>query len=131
MIVRVKPLQLHFMTRVLLLLCHVITIVYSLAGTAVDTIRNKKDSIKFRPGLPSDESLISFTMSRNLMNPLNIDYKRFLVAMDTNREGEGLLVGWVQIRPLGSGSTSLLWEPNKYDSSPRSVNADSISRQEI
>jgi len=76
------------------------------------TAFNKAD-IKFRSGSKLDELQISLTMAKNLMNPLGIDSKNFVVAIDsTNRK----LMGWAQIRPIGQK----IRDPDVYNAQPGS-----------
>ena len=72
--------------------------------------------LQIRPGRSSDEFAIAATMARNLMNPLSIDHRNFLVA-----EEGGERVGFAQLRPLG-GATSLV-DPATYDAPPGSGSA--------
>ncbi len=51
-------------------------------------------------------------MARELMNPLGIDSKRFIVAV--NPENTKELYGWAQLRPIGPA----IVDPNEFDAGP-------------
>jgi len=53
-------------------------------------------------------------MAKELMNPLGISYKNFVVAEDV---ATGDRVGWAQIRSLGPAGT----DPSTFDSAPGSI----------
>ena len=53
------------------------------------------DDVIFRQGRKEDEWLITKTMMKSLMNPLNIDARRFVVAEEKKK-----VIGWAQLRPL-------------------------------
>ena len=74
----------------------------------------EEGEVRFRCGRSDDEPTIAFTMAKELMNPLGISYKNFVVAEDIQT---GDRVGWAQIRPLGSSGT----DPSRYNSSPGSI----------
>ena len=85
--------------------------------TCINTVNSwntQSPEITFRPGMKSDEIRISVTMAKNLMNPLNIDSKRFLVAVDPMNDKK--LYGWAQLRPIGSNRV----DPDRFDSAPGS-----------
>lgn len=75
---------------------------------------NGNQDVRFRCGRSDDEPTIAFTMAKELMNPLGISYKNFVVAEDIQT---GDRVGWAQIRPLGSSGT----DPSRYNTSPGSI----------
>jgi N-acetylglutamate synthase-like GNAT family acetyltransferase len=74
----------------------------------------EEGEVRFRNGRSDDEPTIAFTMAKELMNPLGISYKNFVVAEDIQ---SGDRVGWAQIRPLGSSGT----DSSRYNSSPGSI----------
>jgi len=78
----------------------------------------QNEDIAFRQGVPSDELQISLTMTRNLMNPLGINSKRFLVAVNSKNDKE--LYGWAQLRSIGGRSSQLIRDPSVYNSLPGS-----------
>ena len=75
-------------------------------------------SVSYRTGQKADEWTISTTMAKQLMNPLGIDASNFVVATDP--KDNNALVGWAQIRPLGSSLTN----PNQYNAPPGSYSTD-------
>ena len=76
-------------------------------------------AVRFRCGRSEDEPVISFTMAKELMNPLGISHKNFVVAEDTVT---GNRVGWAQIRSLGPAGV----DPSEFDSPPGSMIPTSI-----
>ena len=58
-------------------------------------------------------------MAKELMNPLGISYKNFVVVEDV---ATGDRVGWAQIRSLGPAGT----DPSTFDSAPGSISADNV-----
>ena len=80
------------------------------------SVADGKDDTQWalRNGTKSDQLAISLTMTRNLMNPLGIDSKRFIVAVNSNNDGE--LYGWAQLRPIG-GSEQKAAEKEQQQSS--------------
>mmetsp|Transcript_17287 Transcript_17287/g.25544 ORF Transcript_17287/g.25544 Transcript_17287/m.25544 type:complete len:245 (-) Transcript_17287:213-947(-) len=70
---------------------------------------------QYRPGERRDEWTIRTTLAKELMNPLGIDSRQFLVA-----EEEQQLLGWAQIRPLGTGKS----DPSKFNAAPGSYDAE-------
>lgn len=79
----------------------------------------EEGKVRFRCGRSDDEPTIAFTMAKELMNPLGISYKNFVVAEDIQT---GDRVGWAQIRPLGSSGT----DPLRYNSPPGSISTTTI-----
>ena len=65
------------------------------------------DNVNFREGRKEDEWLISTTMMKSLMNPLNIDARRFVVAEDKEKQA---VMGWAQLRPLQIKENDDGWE---------------------
>lgn len=82
-------------------------------------------TIRFRQGISSDEWQISTTMAREFMNPLGIQSKRFIVAV--NPQDDGDLLGWAQLKPLGTKSR----DPNQYDAAPGSFSMEREIEEEI
>jgi len=82
-------------------------------------------SVKFRPGKSRDELEIKITMTRNLMNPLNLDSKRFIVAVDPSNDSQ--IYGWAQLRPIGFN----LQNAQEYDALPGSGSVESDIEEEI
>jgi N-acetylglutamate synthase-like GNAT family acetyltransferase len=80
----------------------------------------EEGGVRFRCGRSDDEPTIAFTMAKELMNPLGISYKNFVVAEDIQT---GDRVGWAQIRPLGSSGT----DPSRYNSSPGSIGSSTTT----
>lgn len=70
--------------------------------------------IRFRTGRPDDEPIIAFCMAKELMNPLGISCRNFVVAEDAST---GDRLGWAQIRPLGPAAA----DPEVLDSPPGSL----------
>ena len=79
--------------------------------------------VRFRCGKPDDEPIIAFTMAKELMNPLGISHKNFVVAEDITT---GKRLGWAQIRPLGPFGV----DPAVYDSSPGSISAQTTTPED-
>ncbi|GKZ00600.1 hypothetical protein MPSEU_001012200 [Mayamaea pseudoterrestris] len=79
------------------------------------------NSITYRAGRKSDEWRISTTLAKELMNPLNIDASRFVVAVDQSGKRERL-AGWAQLRPLGASTA--LTDPNQFNAPPGSLSID-------
>jgi len=75
--------------------------------------------VRFRCGKVDDGATIAFTMAKELMNPLGVSYKNFVVAEDVKT---GNRLGWAQIRPIGLSGI----DPSTYDSSPGSISADAV-----
>ena len=63
--------------------------------------------------------MIALTMARELMNPLGISHRNFVVAEDAST---GDRVGWAQIRPLGPAGV----DPSEPNSPPGSMKPASI-----
>mmetsp|Transcript_27803 Transcript_27803/g.32436 ORF Transcript_27803/g.32436 Transcript_27803/m.32436 type:complete len:264 (+) Transcript_27803:131-922(+) len=82
-------------------------------------------SIRFRSGTKEDEFQIATTMARELMNPLGINSKRFIIAVNSNNDKE--LIGWGQLRPIGLCYRN----PNTFDAGPGSVSIQQIAEDEI
>lgn len=82
-------------------------------------------SVKFRRGAKSDEIQISLTMTRNLMNPLGINFERFVVAVDPSDDSK--LYGWAQLRPIGSS----IRDPKQYNAGPGSGSVEQDIEEEI
>lgn len=82
-------------------------------------------SVRFRPGEKKDELNIQITMTRNMMNPLGIQFKRFIVAVDPMDDQN--LYGWAQLRPIGPK----IRDPNRYDSTPGSGSIEQDIEDEI
>ncbi|KAK7241693.1 GNAT acetyltransferase [Aureococcus anophagefferens] len=80
-------------------------------------------ALTIRPGRRSDELAIAATMARNLMNPLSIDARNFVVA--TNDDGDRL--GFAQLRPLGAAA---LADPATYDAAPGTYDFDAAADDE-
>lgn len=53
--------------------------------------------IQYRAGVAADTLPIAWQLGRELMNPLDIQANRFVVACDGDRDR----IGWAQIKPLG------------------------------
>ena len=70
--------------------------------------------VRFRCGRTDDEPIIAFAMAKELMNPLGISSRNFVVAEDSTT-GERL--GWAQIRPLGPAGV----DPETINSQPGSI----------
>ncbi len=70
--------------------------------------------VRFRCGRSDDEPIIAFAMAKELMNPLGISSRNFVVAEDSTT-GERL--GWAQIRPLGPAGV----DPERMNSQPGSI----------
>lgn len=70
--------------------------------------------VRFRCGRTDDEPIIAFAMAKELMNPLGISSRNFVVAEDS-KTGERL--GWAQIRPLGPAEV----DPEVMNSQPGSI----------
>ncbi len=83
------------------------------------------NGIKFRPGIKTDEIQISLTMAKSLMNPLGIDSKRFVVAVDPTNDKK--LYGWAQLRPIGPS----IRNPNQFDAAPGSGSLEREIEEEI
>jgi ribosomal protein S18 acetylase RimI-like enzyme len=64
-------------------------------------------------------------MTRNLMNPLNLDSKRFVVAVDPMNDNQ--IYGWAQFRPTGFN----LQNAQEYDALPGSGSIESDIDDEI
>jgi len=94
-------------------------------GTARALSTPDPGGVKFRPGVKSDEFQISLTMARNLMNPLGINSKRFIVAVDPSNDNK--LYGWAQLRSIGSS----IRDPNQYDTLPGSGSAEQEIEDEL
>jgi len=75
--------------------------------------------VRFRCGNTDDGPTIAFTIAKELMNPLGISYKNFVVAEDVKT---GHRVGWAQIRPIGVSGI----DPSRYDSAPGSISTDAV-----
>ena len=82
-------------------------------------------TIRFRPGTSSDEWQISTTMAQEFMNPFGIQSKRFIVAV--NPQDGGILLGWAQLKPLGTKSR----DPNQYDAALGSLSLENEIEDEI
>ncbi len=76
-------------------------------------------NVRFRCGRPDDEPVIAFAMAKELMNPLGISSRNFVVAEDSST-GERL--GWAQIRPLGPAGV----DPSVLNSRPGSIASTSL-----
>ena len=107
-------------------------------STAIDAIDNKNasendkvktDAIRFRPGRKSDEITMKLLMTRNLMNPLNINHERFIVAVNPSNDND--IYGFAQLRALGGRSGSTTRDPNTFDSMPGSSTASAIMKDEL
>ena len=72
--------------------------------------------VRFRCGRPDDEPVIAFAMAKELMNPLGISSRNFVVAENSST---GDRLGWAQIRPLGPADV----DPEVLDSQPGSIRA--------
>uniref|UniRef100_A0A7S1BYV7 N-acetyltransferase domain-containing protein n=1 Tax=Corethron hystrix TaxID=216773 RepID=A0A7S1BYV7_9STRA len=83
------------------------------------------DAIIYRPGTKTDELQISLTMAQNLMNPLGIDFKRFIVAASSTNEKE--LYGWAQLRPIGFS----IRDASTYNSLPGSGSIEDEIEEDI
>jgi GNAT superfamily N-acetyltransferase len=64
-------------------------------------------------------------MTRNMMNPLGIQSKRFIVAVDPMDDTN--LYGWAQLRPIGPTNR----DPNRYNSAPGSGSVEQDIDDEI
>ena len=64
-------------------------------------------------------------MTKNMMNPLGIQSKRFLVAVDPMDDKN--LYGWAQLRPLGPR----IRDPNLYNAAPGSGSIEQDIEEEI
>lgn len=71
-------------------------------------------SVRFRSGMKKDELKIRMTLLTNFMNPLVIDSKRFIVAVNPSNDDD--LYGWAQLRPLGFN----ILDSTNFDSKPGS-----------
>ena len=71
-------------------------------------------NVRFRCGRPDDEPVIAFAMAKELMNPLGISSRNFVVAEDYLT---GDRLGWAQIRPLGPAGV----DPSVLNSRPGSI----------
>ena len=80
-------------------------------------------ALTIRAGRRSDELAIAATSARNLMNPLSIDARNFVVA--TNDDGDRL--GFAQLRPLGAAA---LADPATYDAAPGTYDFDAAADDE-
>ncbi len=69
--------------------------------------------IRYQPGQTRHRLQIATTLARQLMNPLNIQTDRFIVATTENDE----LVGWAQLKPMKS---LMMQDPARYDARPGS-----------
>jgi len=78
------------------------------------SVSSASPDVRIRQGFKSDEFQIATTMARELMNPLGMDSKRFLVAVNPQNSKD--LYGWAQLRPIGPAVIN----PNTYDASPGS-----------
>mmetsp|Transcript_16514 Transcript_16514/g.45506 ORF Transcript_16514/g.45506 Transcript_16514/m.45506 type:complete len:332 (+) Transcript_16514:256-1251(+) len=76
-----------------------------------------EDRVRFRCGRAEDEPVIAFTMAKELMNPLGISHRNFVVAEDVSNGDRVRVVGWAQIRPLGPAAV----DPSEFDSPPGSI----------
>ncbi|HSH04359.1 MAG TPA: GNAT family N-acetyltransferase, partial [Anaerolineae bacterium] len=61
------------------------------------------DGVKLRAGVAADEAEIKGLIKEYGLNPLGLDWRRFLVAVD----GAGNFVGCGQLKPHGDGSLEL------------------------
>ena len=62
----------------------------------------RRSALEFRRGLASDAGPIRLAMAKALMNPLDIDVSRFVVAAEGSER-----VGFAQLKPLGENSFEL------------------------
>jgi GNAT superfamily N-acetyltransferase len=90
---------------------------------------NNNNRLRYRQGRREDEFYIATRMVRELMNPLGMDARRFVMAVvddlsDTKKQS---LVGWAQLRPLGPAAV----DPGTYNAAPGSFAADDEIDQEI
>ena len=74
------------------------------------------EGVRFRPGCKRDELTIATTMARELMNPLNIDATRFIVAVNPDPDRSNDLYGWAQIKPIGPS----IRDPKDFNAGPGS-----------
>jgi len=83
-------------------------------------------NVNYRPGTKTDEFQLTTTLALQLMNPLNLQPSRFLIATNPNNPKE--LYGWAQLRPLG---TTALTDPSTFDAAPGSgdVERDVINEE--
>ena len=77
-------------------------------------------SVRFRCGRPDDEPVIAFCVAKELMNPLGISHRNFVVAEDS---ATGERLGWAQIRPLGPSGV----DPEVWDARPGSASSAAAS----
>jgi GNAT superfamily N-acetyltransferase len=93
-----------------------------------DSSSSKNNNLRYRKGRRDDEFYIATRMVRELMNPLGMDARRFVVAVDdlsdTKKQS---LVGWAQLRPLGPVAV----DPDTYNAASGSFAADDEIDQEI
>lgn len=88
-----------------------------IAALLITTLTTRCEAlVQYRAGEARDEWTIRTTLAKELMNPLGIDASRFLVATTESDE----LLGWAQIRPLGSIKS----DPSTFDAAPGSYDAE-------
>ena len=95
----------------------------SSSSSTGNTYNNINNNIQYRQGLPKDKGKIAATLLKELMNPLGIQSERFVVATTTP---DDTVVGWAQIRPLGSSPTesNIQRDPSQIDARPGSYPLD-------
>lgn len=90
-----------------------------MALSAGETSSPLPPNVRFRCGRSDDEPIIAFAMAKELMNPLGISSKNFIVAEDSST---GDRLGWAQIRPLGPAGV----DPSLLNSRPGSIATTSV-----
>lgn len=73
--------------------------------------------VRYQPGQQRHGLQIATTLAKQLMNPLDIQTDRFIVATTDNDE----LIGWAQLKPTG---TLMMQDPARYNSRPGSYDLE-------
>lgn len=73
--------------------------------------------IRYQIGQTRHQMQIATTLAKQLMNPLDIQTDRFVVATSSN----GDLIGWAQLKPTGS---LMIQDASRYDARPGSYDLE-------
>ena len=82
-----------------------------------------KSNVEYRRGKASDNPIIAWTLAKNFQNPLGISAaSSYLIAVNVDNENDDKtkVVGWAQIRQLGTAQRN----PGRYDARPGSYDLE-------
>lgn len=95
---------------------HTIQILTLLLCSALH-INGLSSHVRYQPGQPRHRLQIATTLARQLMNPLDVQTDRFIVANTANDD----LIGWAQLKSMKS---LIMQDPARYDARPGSYDLE-------